>query len=651
MSHSQYKPFFILLTLIGILVIGGCTLPFLGEPDADAQADFPDSAPQLAVDSPQAARNAAMLYIRDHHGLFVPLKDEAWVEEMITPEGVVGSSAYQFISGNWSVSVIYPILAPEETIYTVLVTNKGINFTWEGMVDAFGQVSETSSAMDQSIDQLSGEQSQTPTPTATATATPGVTTLTFTDDTYRLALQYPSDWSLTIIPAGRVTPSGGFAAKILQLTNGDYKLLVQYKLLWEITEIGQSIPPGTLEVRGVVNLLGVEIPKHVLIEDGKDKLIFAGDSIDDISYHIRLEDNLTSVGDYDSFAITAATQDEVDQIIASIVRTGDTFPSPTPTLAPSPTSQYDSTKSGVGDGSTVDENCNMANFISHMTVSEGAAMPPGAQFTKTWRLQNIGTCTWTESYSIGFSDGDLMGAEEIVPLTEEVLPGEIGEISVVFTSPEDEGTYVGYWILYDEQGYWFGLGETRRGLIPIEIEVVKPDKIFAYDFAINYCDATWKSFWQIEGVTQSGTLSCPGSTTTEQGFVTLVADPNMEHRLDDELTLWVHPYEQRYGRIQGTFPEFEVQNGDRFKTAIGCMAEMKGCSIDFQLLYKDSNGDTKTLDAWEWFEDYNGAATFIDIDLSFLAGEKVRFILKTVALTHNTDVAHGFWFVPRIDRP
>jgi len=640
-----------MLILAGILVIGGCTLPLLGEPDADAEADIPDSGPQLAIDSPQAARDAAMLYIRDQYGLFVPTKGEAWAEKVITPEGVVGSSAYQFASGNWSASVIYPIVAPEEIIYTVLVTNKGMNFAWEGLVDAFGQVSETSSAMDQSIDQASGEQGQTPTPTATATATPGVTTLTFTDDTYRLALQYPSTWSLTIIPSGRVTPSGGFAAKTLQLTNGDYKLLIQYKLLWEITEIGQSIPPGTLEVRGTVNLLGVELPKHVLVEDGKDKLIFAGDSLDDISYHIRLEDNLTSVGDYGSFAITAATQDEVDQIVASIVRTGDIFPSPTPTLVPSPTSQYDSTKSGVGDGSTVDENCNMAKFIAHVTVSEGAAMPPGAQFTKTWRLQNIGTCTWTESYSIGFSDGDLMGADEIVSLTEEVSPGETGDISVVFTAPEDEVAYTGYWILYDAQGYWFGLGETRRGLIPIEIEVVKTSQIFAYDFALNYCDATWKSFWESDGETISGTLDCPGSTTTEQGFVTLVADPNMEHRLDDELTLWVHPYEQRHAWIQGTFPEFEVLIGDRFKTAVGCMAEMNGCNIDFQLLYKDVFGDVHTLDDWEWFEDYNEAATYIDIDLSFLAGEKVRFILKTVALTHNTDVAHGFWFVPRIDRP
>ena len=125
----------------------------------------------------------------------------------------------------------------------------------------------------------------------------------------------------------------------------------------------------------------------------------------------------------------------------------------------------------------------------------------------------------------------------------------------------------------------------------------------------------------------------------------------MEHRLDDELTLWVHPYEQQYGSIQGKYPPFTVQAGDRFKAGIGCMADMKGCSIDFQLLYKDAGGVIRTKDEWEWFEDYNGKATYLDIDLSFLAGETVEFILNTVTLTDRTNVAHGFWFVPRIERP
>ncbi len=651
MAVSRLKRLYFLLLLIGVLILGSCTLPFFGESDAGVDTGILDNQPQISIDTPQAARNAAMLYIRDHYGLFVPTKNEAWNEEDITPQGMVGSSAYQYIAGNWSASVIFPLVPVNEIIYTVLITNEGINFAWEGVVEAFGQVSETSSTTGHLSAQHSDEIAQTPTPTATSTPTPGITTLTYTDDTYRLALQYPSNWTITFTPPGRVTQSGGFAAKTLRLVYADYKLLIQYKFLWENTEIGESIPPGTLEVRGSLSLLGLDIPKHVIVEDGKDKLIFAGESIDDITYHIRLEDNLIDTGDYANFTIPANILDEVEQIISSIVRTGDIFPSPTPTPVPSPTSKFDSSKSGVGEGSTVSENCNKAIFISDVTVPEGAAIPPGVKFTKVWRLQNTGICTWDTNYSVAYSDGDLLGAAESNPLKETVEPNELGNVSVVFTAPENEGTYESYWILNDSQGYWFGTGENKRGLLPLKFNVAQPAQTFAYDFAINYCDAEWKVYWEIDGVTQESELECSGSTAPGSGFVTLLVTPNMEHRLDDELTLWVHPYEQQYGSIQGKYPPFTVQAGDRFKAGIGCMADMKGCSIDFQLLYKDAGGVIRTKDEWEWFEDYNGKATYLDIDLSFLAGETVEFILNTVTLTDRTNVAHGFWFVPRIERP
>ncbi len=645
MSQSLHKLILIIMILTGILVISGCKFPFSG--GADTETDASDA--MTMIDSPQAARDVGMVYIRDHFGLFVPTKEGAWSEASITPEGVVGSSAYQYTSGDWSISVIFPIVALENTIYTLLVTNHAMDFAWEGQVDAFGQISEVSSTTHLKENQISETMTPTPTLLPSATLTPRSTTLTFTDDTYRLSFNYPSEWSLTVASAGSITSTGGFASKTVKLSRGETTLNIQYKFLWENTELGASLPDGEIEVRGFATLLEQEIPKHVLVQDGKDKIVFFGDSIDDISYHFHLETR--------GAELSPEAQEIASQVSQAVQRTGDIIPSPTPTLtptitpSPTPTSALDYSKSGVGAGSTVDLNCNMADFVAHVTVSEGAGIPPGAQFTKTWRLKNIGTCVWTTSYSIAYSDGDLMGAKETTALTEEASPGETGDISVVFTAPDEVGTYTGYWVLHDSQGYWFGLGETKRGLIPIEINVVKPDEAFAYDFALNYCDATWKSFWESDGETKSTTIACPGSTTSGQGFVTLVVDPNMEHRQDDERTLWVHPYEQRYAWIQGTFPELVVQNGDRFKAAVGCMADMAGCSLDFQLLYKDSDGDIQTKADWEWEETFDGEATYISIDLSSLAGETVQFILKTVATTQNTDVAHGFWFVPRIDRP
>ena len=39
--------------------------------------------------------------------------------------------------------------------------------------------------------------------------------------------------------------------------------------------------------------------------------------------------------------------------------------------------------------------CDQAQFVSDLTAPDGSSFAPGAAFTKTWRLMNIGTCTWT----------------------------------------------------------------------------------------------------------------------------------------------------------------------------------------------------------------------------------------------------------------
>src|SRR5512145_1793119 len=51
-----------------------------------------------------------------------------------------------------------------------------------------------------------------------------------------------------------------------------------------------------------------------------------------------------------------------------------------------------------------------AQFIADVTVPDGTRFDPGATFKKTWRLKNIGTCTWTTSYSLVFDSGEKMGA-------------------------------------------------------------------------------------------------------------------------------------------------------------------------------------------------------------------------------------------------
>src|SRR5512143_169112 len=80
--------------------------------------------------------------------------------------------------------------------------------------------------------------------------------------------------------------------------------------------------------------------------------------------------------------------------------------------------------------------CDWAKFIADVTVTDGAYFPAGAPFVKIWRLQNIGTCTWTKSYSLAFYSGEMLGAVTPVMLNKEVKPGEIVDISVNMVAPQ-----------------------------------------------------------------------------------------------------------------------------------------------------------------------------------------------------------------------
>src|SRR5688572_33446410 len=44
--------------------------------------------------------------------------------------------------------------------------------------------------------------------------------------------------------------------------------------------------------------------------------------------------------------------------------------------------------------------CDWVAFIKDVTVPDGTQLSAGEVFTKTWRLQNRGTCTWTPDYML-----------------------------------------------------------------------------------------------------------------------------------------------------------------------------------------------------------------------------------------------------------
>ena len=113
--------------------------------------------------------------------------------------------------------------------------------------------------------------------------------------------------------------------------------------------------------------------------------------------------------------------------------------------------------------------CDWVAFVKDVTIPDGTRFLAGETFTKTWRLQNRGTCTWTADYMLVFSSGDSMGSTTAVRLPGNVSPGQTVDVSVTLTAPSRRGQYVGYWMLRNPAGTLFGYGDQANRAFYVEI--------------------------------------------------------------------------------------------------------------------------------------------------------------------------------------
>jgi len=106
-----------------------------------------------------------------------------------------------------------------------------------------------------------------------------------------------------------------------------------------------------------------------------------------------------------------------------------------------------------------------------VTIPDDTKMQPGESFTKIWRLQNVGTCNWTSSYSVALFSGDAMDAPASVPLTANVAPRASVDLPVDMIAPQVAGTYQGNWKLQNASGEWFGIGPSGGSAFWVRIIV------------------------------------------------------------------------------------------------------------------------------------------------------------------------------------
>ncbi len=103
--------------------------------------------------------------------------------------------------------------------------------------------------------------------------------------------------------------------------------------------------------------------------------------------------------------------------------------------------------------------CDNALYIADVTYPDGSEVFPGAPFIKTWRVKNLGPCTWDQDYRLIFGwggDGTNWNTAPPSYFTEIVLPGETIDISITLTAPSAAGNYAAAFRLQNDKGYNFG---------------------------------------------------------------------------------------------------------------------------------------------------------------------------------------------------
>lgn len=107
-----------------------------------------------------------------------------------------------------------------------------------------------------------------------------------------------------------------------------------------------------------------------------------------------------------------------------------------------------------------------------ITIPDGTRLKPGEIFTKTWRLLNVGSCSWTTAYRVVWYSGQSFGAAPNQSLYQQVDPHNFADISIELVAPETPGIYQGNWKLRSETGDDFGIGPRGDYSFWVHIEVI-----------------------------------------------------------------------------------------------------------------------------------------------------------------------------------
>jgi hypothetical protein len=134
--------------------------------------------------------------------------------------------------------------------------------------------------------------------------------------------------------------------------------------------------------------------------------------------------------------------------------------------------------------------CNKAGFVSDVTVPSGTVVAATEVFVKTWRLVNLGTCTWTADYQVVPMQGDQVSGYGSFNLGASVAPGHTVDISITVTAPVGAANIGGSYRLQSPDGEVFGVeadGNSSFGYLVYvrEIDLPAPFQVTSVSMSSN----------------------------------------------------------------------------------------------------------------------------------------------------------------------
>ena len=100
--------------------------------------------------------------------------------------------------------------------------------------------------------------------------------------------------------------------------------------------------------------------------------------------------------------------------------------------------------------------CYRLKYLRDVSIPDNTPMTPAEVFTKTWQVENSGTCAWKPGFQLVLIGGVAMGGSPFA-LEASVNPGARLDVSVKMVAPTNQtGIVQGTWRMQDETGAQFG---------------------------------------------------------------------------------------------------------------------------------------------------------------------------------------------------